>query len=155
MQNLPGLTPAWLIALAAILAFLLGLGGEAFQRGLYDFLKDFQGALVGLAAITIAVWAARPVFGQLEAARRQAAVVAYETLALNLASLTDEQILIDEIDLAIFSINFEFEEIQAATDGPQGAQWEPDGWRQHLENHRLDLEALERDSERCREGRGE
>ena len=120
MRNISGLTPAWLITLAAVLAFLVGLAGEAFQRGIYEFLKDFQSAIIGTIAFATAVWAAKPVFGQLDAARRQASVVAYETLSENLASLIEEELLIDDIDQAIFSINFELENIQTATSVPFG-----------------------------------
>jgi hypothetical protein len=75
MTNLPGLTPMWLITLAAFMAFFVGLAGEAFNRGLYDFLKDFQTAIVGVAAFGLAYWAAGPVFGQMKETRRQASVL--------------------------------------------------------------------------------
>jgi hypothetical protein len=54
-------------------------------------VKDFQTLLVGLIALSTALWAAKPVFGQLQAARRQAAVVAYETLSQVYATLRMEQ----------------------------------------------------------------
>jgi hypothetical protein len=79
----------------------LGLAGEAFHRGVYDFLKDFQSAIIGAVPFGTAIWAAKPVFGQLQAARRQAAMVAYEALAEIQASLIAEQVLFDDIRLVI------------------------------------------------------
>jgi hypothetical protein len=98
-KNLPGLTPVWLISLAAVLAYLIGLAGEAFNRGLYDFLKDFQGVIVGCAAFGIAYWAARPVYEQLKEVQRQSAVQTYEMLRQIAAALGLQRKLIDDLDL--------------------------------------------------------
>lgn len=91
MKNLPGLTPLWLITLAAVMAFFVGLAGEAFSRGLYDFLRDFQTAIVGVAAFSLAYWAAGPVFGQMKETRRQASVLTYEMLRQAYAALAEER----------------------------------------------------------------
>ena len=132
MKNLPGLTPAWLIVLAAVLAFLVGLAGEAFQRGLYEFLKAFLPSMIGALALSIAVWAAKPVFGQLQAARREAAVVAYEALSEIQASLTAESLLMDEVYAVIFNVGFLSDEIRTAVSVQKGLQWVPGRWSEDL-----------------------
>jgi hypothetical protein len=81
----------WLITLAAVMAFFVGLAGEAFSRGLYDFLRDFQTAFVGVAAFSLAYWAAGPVFGQMKETRRQASVLTYEMLRQAYAALAEER----------------------------------------------------------------
>jgi hypothetical protein len=103
----------------------LGLAGEAFHRGVYDFLKDFQSAIIGAVAFGTAIWAAKPVFGQLQAARRRAAVVAYEALAE--ASLIAEQVLFDDIRLVVWDIGFELDGIEYAIGRGRGSA--PDSWR--------------------------
>jgi hypothetical protein len=79
-NNLPGLTPLWIIVLASVLAVLVGLGGEIVSRGIYDFLRDFQGAIIGVVAFSIAYWAAKPVYQQLAELRQQSAVQTFEML---------------------------------------------------------------------------
>jgi hypothetical protein len=105
----------------------LGLAGEAFPRGVYDFLKDFQSAIIGAVAFGTAIWAAKPVFGLLQAARRQAAVVAYEALAEIQASLIAEQVLFDDIRLIVWDIGFELDGIEHAIGRDRGSA--PDSWR--------------------------
>jgi len=145
VQNLPGLTPVWLIVLSAILAFLVALAGEAFQRGLYEFLRDFQPSIIGALALGTAVWAAKPVFGQLQAARRQAAVVAYEALSEIQASLTAERLFMDDVDQIIFSITFLEEQVQTAVSVGQGPQWDPGNWSEGFDENRRKLVKLSRD----------
>jgi hypothetical protein len=142
VRNLPGLSPVWLITLAAILAYLVGLAGEAFQRGLYEALRDFQPSIIGALALGTAIWAAKPVFGQLQAARRQAAVVAYEALAETEASLTAESLLIDDVDQEIFSVNFTHEDIDIAISVANGPQWDPNTWSTELDKRRKNLLSL-------------
>ena len=95
-----GLGAAGLIVLAAILAFLVGLGGEAWQRGLYDFLKDFQGAIVGGAAFAIAVWAARPVYEQLSEVKRQTALQTHELFRTMIAHRAAELQIVQDLRVA-------------------------------------------------------
>jgi hypothetical protein len=95
-NNLPGLTPIWILVLVSILAVLVGLGGEIVSRGIYEFLKDFQGAIVGIIAFGIAYWAAKPVYQQLHELRRQSAVQTFEMLQRLAATIGAERKVVDD-----------------------------------------------------------
>lgn len=95
-NNLPGLTPIWILVFASILAVLVGLGGEVVNRGIYEFLKDFQGAIIGVVAFSIAYWAAKPVYQQLNELRRQSAVQTFEMLQRLVTNIRSERTVADD-----------------------------------------------------------
>jgi hypothetical protein len=107
-NNLPGLTPVWILVLASILAVLVGLGGEIVNRGIYEFLKDFQGTIVGIVAFSIAYWAAKPVYQQLAELRQQSAVQTFEMLQKLATNVRSERTIVDDFRYhAVRTLTFE------------------------------------------------
>jgi hypothetical protein len=107
-DNLPALTPVWIIVLASVLAVLVGLGGEIVSRGIYDFLRDFQGAIIGVVAFSIAYWAAKPVYQQLAELRQQSAVQTFEMLQKLATNVRCERIIVDDFRYhAVRALTFE------------------------------------------------